>query len=78
MTIENDYNNLDKQSKDRVLIFIISQASLIILGLLLGIALVVFAADNITLIITKRILLVVMMFLCVAIYHKSIGSFNKY
>jgi glucan phosphoethanolaminetransferase (alkaline phosphatase superfamily) len=77
MAIENEYNKLDKQGKDKVILFITSQLSLIILGILLGFNIIIFLSKSITIPTTKILLLMIMMAICMVIYYKSTGSVNS-
>ena len=75
--LEQEYNNLDKESKDKAILFSISQITLVILGLLIGFAATTILSKSISLPISKIILIVIMMFICLAIYAKALGSVNN-
>ena len=75
--LEQEYNNLDKESKDKAILFSISQITLVILGSLLGFTATTILSKSISLPISKIILIVIMMFICLAIYAKALGSVNN-
>lgn len=75
--LEKDYDKLDQEAKDKAKLFTISQITLVILGSLIGFTITVIVSTSISISYTKIGLLVLMMFICVAIYSKAIGAVNN-